>query len=137
MRLLTFLCVFLSSTLSWAGGLAAPFSINTTQVLPKGVRSVRVGGLTTTVDGWYNDNGYSTGVAEPFNQQLSYGRLMKAENDEDLKLNVESQLRNKGVHQFFSTFTLQPKVSSNYRIPMHCLRIIIAWIDSPSSRMKR
>jgi hypothetical protein len=80
-----------------AGGLAAPFSISTTAVLPKGVRNVRLQGLSTTVDGWYNDSGISTGVAEPFNLDLSYGRLLKSESDENLKLNVESQLRNKGV----------------------------------------
>ena len=97
MKALVFTLVFLSSTFCWAGGLATPFSISTTQVLPKGVRSVRVGGLTTTVDGWYNDTGLSAGVAEPFNQQLSYERLLKAESDENLKLNVESQLLNKNV----------------------------------------
>ncbi len=85
------------SSFCWAGGLSAPISINTTAVLPKGVRSVQVGGITTTVDGWFNDFGLSTGVAEPFNQELSYSRLLQAENDENLKLNVESQLRNQGV----------------------------------------
>ncbi len=97
MRILLVLVLMGSPTFGWAGGLAAPFSINTTQVLPKGIRSFRVGGLTTTVDGWYNNNGITSGVAEPFNQELSYGRLLKSENDENLKLNVESQLRNKGV----------------------------------------
>ncbi len=97
MRFVLVLLFSLSSVFCWAGGLSAPFSINTTQVLPKGVRSLRVGGLTTTVDGWYNNNGISSGVAEPFNQKLSYGRLLNSENDENLKLNVESQLRNKGV----------------------------------------
>ncbi|NQZ19229.1 MAG: transporter [Bdellovibrionales bacterium] len=51
----------------------------------------------TTVDGWDNDSGVTAGVAEPFNQNLSYARLLKAEQSENLKLNVESQLRNKGV----------------------------------------
>lgn len=81
----------------WAGGLTTPFSISTTTVLPKGIRSMRVSGFSTTVDGWYNDNGFSTGVAEPFNLQLSYARLLNGENDENLKLNVESQLKNEGV----------------------------------------
>lgn len=71
--------------------------MGSTVVLPKGVRSLQVNGLSTTVDGWYNDTRVDTGVAEPFNQQLSYGRLLKAESDENLKLNVEAQLRNKGV----------------------------------------
>ncbi len=94
---LIFASLFFSSSLAWAGGLTTPFSINTTQVLPKGVRSFQVSGITTQVDGWHNDTGINSGVAEPFNQQLSYGRLLKAESDENLKLNVESQLRNKGV----------------------------------------
>jgi hypothetical protein len=85
------------SFVCWGGGLAAPFAMGSTAVLPKGVRSVRVNGLSTTVDGWYNDIQVDSGVAEPFNQQLSYGRLLKAESNENLKLNVEAQLRNKGV----------------------------------------
>ncbi len=97
MRLLILILFLASPSIGWAGGLGAPFSINTTQVLPKGVRSFRVGGITTTVDGWYNNAGISSGVAEPFNQQLSYGRLLKSESDVNLKLNVESQLRNRGV----------------------------------------
>jgi hypothetical protein len=97
MRAVLALAISILPTLGWAGGLAAPFNINTTQVLPKGVRSFAVGGLVTTVDGWYNNNGISAGVAEPFNQQLSYRRLLSSESDENLVLNVESQLRNKGV----------------------------------------
>lgn len=97
MRLLVFASIIIGSVNTWAAGLSTPFSITTSQVLPKGVRSMQVGGLTTTVDGWYNDTGISTGVAEPFNLELSYGRLLKAESDENLKLNVEAQLKNKDV----------------------------------------
>ena len=97
MKFLVIVLCTLISINGWAAGLATPFSLSTTQVLPKGVRSVRVSGINTTVDGWYNDVGYGTAVAEPFNQQLSYGRLLKAENDDNLKMNVEAQLNNKGV----------------------------------------
>ncbi len=94
------LIIILSVTFGFqarGAGLTTPFSMGSTAVLPKGVRNVRVGGISTMVDGWYNDTGVTAGVAEPFNQQLSYGRLLKAESNENLKLNVESQLRNKGV----------------------------------------
>lgn len=97
MKVLLFVILCLSPLGAWAAGLSTPFSLNTTQVLPQGVRSVNVSGISTTVDGWYNDVGFGTGVAEPFNQQLSYGRLLKAENSEDLKMNIEAQLRNKNV----------------------------------------
>lgn len=92
-----FLSLVFTTTLCWAGGLATPWTVGSTAVLPKGVRSIRVGGLITNVDGWYNDYGVTSGVAEPFNQNLSYARLLKAEKNENLKLNVESQLRNKKV----------------------------------------
>ena len=88
---------FLLSLPALAGGLAAPFSIGSTKVLPEGIRSLQVTGIMTTVDGWYNDTGVTSGVAEPFNLELSYARLLKAEKGENLKLNVESQLKNKGV----------------------------------------
>jgi hypothetical protein len=91
------LSLLLWASFSWAGGLTTPFGINTTQVLPKGVRSVSVSGVNTTVDTWYNNVGMVTGVAEPMNQALTYSRLLQAENDENLRLNVESQLRSQGV----------------------------------------
>lgn len=97
MKLLVFILSVFTAHSVWAAGLATPYSLGSTTVLPKGVRSVRVGGLVTSVEGWYNDYGVTTGVASPFNQKLSYGRLLKAESDENLKLNVESQLANKGV----------------------------------------
>ena len=96
-RVLIVILMALTHWKSYAGGLTAPFSMGSTQVLPKGVRSLRVGGINTAVDNWYNDKGNITGVAEPFDQQLTYGRLLKAEKDENLKLNVESQLKNKNV----------------------------------------
>ena len=97
MSYVVFLTVLLWLGQAEAGGLTTPFGINTTQVLPKGVRSLNVSGVNTTVDTWHNDVGLVTGVAEPFNQKLSYARLLQAESDNNLKLNVESQLRNKGV----------------------------------------
>lgn len=86
------------TSFGWTGGLTTPWTVGSTAVLPKGVRSLRVGGLVTSVDGWYNDYGVTSGVAEPFNQNLSYSRLLKAEKNENLKLNVESQLRNRNVN---------------------------------------
>ncbi|MCB0377194.1 MAG: hypothetical protein KDD33_01750 [Bdellovibrionales bacterium] len=80
-----------------AGGLGAPYSLGSTAVLPKGIRSLSVGGIMSTVDTWYNDVSITSGVAEPFSLSLSYGRLLKAESDVNLKLNVESQLKAKGV----------------------------------------
>jgi hypothetical protein len=96
-RLFVFLLILIQFSFSFGGGLGAPISLGTTAVLPKGVRSIRIGGVVTTVDNWHNDSGLVTGIAEPFNQRLSYSRLLKAESNENLKLNVESQLKNKGV----------------------------------------
>lgn len=96
-ELLIVLGVFLGSLDARAAGLATPFGLNTAQVLPRGVRSLSVSGMNTMVDNWHNNLGQVTGVAEPFNQDLTYARLLKAEPDTNLKLNVESQLRSKGV----------------------------------------
>ena len=97
MKILILLGFCLGAITAQAAGLNTPFSLNTTQVLPKGIRSLNVSGINTTVDTWYDDTGVGAGVAQPFNQKLSYGRLLKAENDKELKLNVEAQLRNLGV----------------------------------------
>lgn len=97
MKSIIFGFVLVLSMSAYGGGLSAPFSMGSTKVLPKGIRSFQVSGIITTVDSWYNDTGVTSGVAEPFSQQLSYARLLKAEKSENLKLNVESQLANKGV----------------------------------------
>jgi len=89
--------VFFQETQVYARSLSAPISLNTTQVLPKGVRSARVGGVTTMVDSWYDGGSQDVTVASPLIQELSYERLLRAENDESLKLNIESQLKAKGI----------------------------------------
>jgi len=88
---------FLLASPALAGGISSPLSISNTQVLPKGVRSLRVGGITTMIDDWHNRQGQIEGIAGPMNQQLSYKRLLSAEQDQDLSANIEAQLRAKGV----------------------------------------
>ena len=92
MKFTLLLLFFLFAVEGLAGGITAPFSLNTTRVLPKGVRSLRVGAITTNVDNWHNSQGQVTGIAEPMVQELSYARLLKAENNEELKKNVEATL---------------------------------------------
>ena len=97
MRLLWLLLVSGFVSQAFAGGLSAPFSFRTTRVLPKGVRSLGVGAVTTMVDNWHNSQGQVTGVAEPMVQKLSYARLLKAEPNDELKRNIEATLQAKGV----------------------------------------
>ena len=58
---------------------------------------MRIGALTTMVDNWHNSQGAVTTIAEPMVQQLSYRRLLQGETNEDLKKNIESTLKAKGV----------------------------------------
>jgi hypothetical protein len=97
MKLIITLISFLFVIEVMAGELTTPFSIGSTTVLPKGIRSLRIGAVTTEIDNKFNDLNFDVGVAETMNQELSYGRLLQAEKDENLKLNVEAQLAAKGV----------------------------------------
>lgn len=130
MKIHAFLLVILCPILSWAGGLTVPFYLNTTQVLPKGVRSLRYAGVVTTVDGWYNSTGASSGIAQPFNQQLSYSRLLKSESNENLKLNVESQLKNKGVdlNAIAGSSTADINTQVQVSLPMMAYGITNRWM---------
>jgi hypothetical protein len=63
---------------TWAGGITAPFMYESTDVLPKGVHSFRFQGATTQATHSFNEFASPIMVGDSFNQQLTYGQLLKA-----------------------------------------------------------
>lgn len=58
-----------------AGSLSAPFSSDSADVLPAGVRSLRVNTMTTETDTQYSDSGTFEGVGSALNQRLTWQKL--------------------------------------------------------------
>lgn len=69
----------LLATQAFAGGLFAPFSMDSASVMPKGVRSFRLGGFTTEVSDKYNANGEIRPLADKFNRSVSWRRLINSQ----------------------------------------------------------
>lgn len=61
-----------------AGGLVAPITTDTASVMPKGIRSFRVGGVTTQVTDKYDGSGNAVPLAYSFNKAVTYNDLVKA-----------------------------------------------------------
>ena len=60
-----------AATQAHAGGLFVPFALESAQVLPKGVRNVRVGGFTTEITDKYATGGSIAPLGDSFNKQIT------------------------------------------------------------------
>jgi hypothetical protein len=74
---LFFVCISVwSFSAAQAGGLFAPFAFDSAQVIPKGVRSLRVAGFTTEVNDKYSGDGSSVPLAYSFNKSVTWKDLI-------------------------------------------------------------
>lgn len=73
------LFTFFSST-SWAGGLGAPFSFESTGVLPKGIRNVSYQGFTTSAYNKYNTDGNGEAIGKPLNKSLTWQDIINGQD---------------------------------------------------------
>lgn len=62
-----------------ASGLLAPIALDSAQVMPKGVRSVRLAGFTFQTDDKYNGNGSIVSLANEINRPVSLRQLADAQ----------------------------------------------------------
>lgn len=77
MRLsLTLAATLLTASQAFAGGLFVPFALDSAQVLPKGVRNVRIGGFTTEIQDKYSSGGNIVPLADSFNKQVTWKELI-------------------------------------------------------------
>lgn len=97
MRSIIVLLTFFSTSYSFGIGLVSPYSVGTTTTLPKGVRNVMISGITAQYGNRFNDLGVSDAMAGPFNQTLTYGRLLHGEKNQKLVDDVEAALLAKGI----------------------------------------
>jgi hypothetical protein len=83
-RTLELLCLSLLLTAVWsasafAAGAFAPFSMDSANVLPKGVRSIRVVSFTTEVTSRYDGSYSVVPLADKFNKPLKWNDFYKAQ----------------------------------------------------------
>ncbi len=91
-----FLALSLLSTSAQAGGLVAPFSMDSTETLPRGIRNVTIASFTTDVsdakNGWSND----VAVGGPFNKSVTWGDLINAQKAGYEKNSLQGYVQSKG-----------------------------------------
>jgi hypothetical protein len=70
---------FVGAQAAQAGGLFAPFSLDSTGTLPKGVRNVRLSGFTTEITDKYTGAGNVEPLASAFNKPVTWKQLTDAQ----------------------------------------------------------
>jgi hypothetical protein len=68
-------CSVVSST-GVCGGLFAPISMDGATVMPKGIRSVRLGGFTSEITDKYDGNGNMVPLANSFSKSVTWNQLI-------------------------------------------------------------
>jgi hypothetical protein len=70
-----FACALISST-GLCGGLFAPISMDSATVMPKGVRSIRLGGFTSEITDKYDGYGNVVPLANSFSKSVTWNQLI-------------------------------------------------------------
>ncbi len=81
----------------FAANLSAPFSLESTQTLPNGVRNPRFIDVMTSVDTKYDPNGGLEPVGTRLNKRVSWQDVLDAQDDESQKNLVKSVLNDNGL----------------------------------------
>lgn len=80
-----------------AGGLIAPFSLESTAVMPKGIRNFRVSGFSTHVTDKYEANGAIVPLAHDFNKPVTWNELIDSRPDEKVRGFLRGGLKSQGI----------------------------------------
>jgi hypothetical protein len=67
--------ILVATSQGYCGDLGAPFSLDSSAVLPKGIRNVRLTTLTTAVDNQYNAQGNVQPLGASINKAITFKRL--------------------------------------------------------------
>lgn len=78
-RCLGALFMLLVGGTSFAGNLFAPFATDSAGVMPKKIRNLRVLGFTTEIGDKYNSSGNTVPLGNPFNQKVTWSKLIDAQ----------------------------------------------------------
>lgn len=89
--------VMVSVSTAWSGGIVTPFTFDSTAVLPKGVRSVRVLGFTTELENRWDGSGGFEPLANRMNKSITYGELVEAQRTVDERAQLKGYLLSKNI----------------------------------------
>lgn len=88
---------FVTATMASAGGLLAPFTFETTGVMPKGVRGIRIMGFTTEIqERWDGSGGYEP-LANKFNKPITFQELADGQADASDRAQLKGILMAKAI----------------------------------------
>lgn len=120
MKLLSTILVLGLSSASYAGSIKAPFSYNSTTVMPRNVRTLSFNGIASEVKNKYDNNGTIVGLGNDLNKQISWNDLLEGENDPVKRGEYEGYLLSKGVdlNEFTGQTTGLVNVAANISVPV-------------------
>ncbi len=80
-----------------AAGLVAPFSLESTAVLPKGIRNFRISGFTAHATDKFEANGAIVPLAHDFNRPVTWNDLIDSRSDERERGFLRGGLKSQGL----------------------------------------
>lgn len=86
-KIIILIFVMAVSSVLWAGNLGAPFSFDSSSVLPAGVRNVTLQGFTTQAYNKYNTDGNAEAISKALNKSVTWNDLI---NGQDTALAAQS-----------------------------------------------
>ena len=109
-----------STTPALAGDLAAPFSLETTAVLPKGVGNPRFIDVRTEIDNKYDGTGTTQALGQPLNKQVYWRDVLMTKNNPDEKNEIQAAMANTGqtANGTAGQTTGQVNTSANIFVPV-------------------
>ena len=81
----------------YAGGLSAPFTFDSAATLPKGVRNVRLGGLTTEAKTFFDMNGDAQVLGAGLSKKITYDEMINSLKDPDERADYRAAVQAKGL----------------------------------------
>lgn len=80
-----------------AADLKAPFELETSQVLPPGVRNPRIKNLFMSVENRFNGTGAAEPLGQKLNKVITWGDILAAQDTDDDRALVEGFLQKNGI----------------------------------------
>lgn len=113
-----------------AGNLSAPYSLETSLVLPSGLRNPRFINLWMSLDTRYDDFGGKEPLGNRFNKAISWNDVLESQDDDSQRKLIRSVLKDNALPMEGGpgTATGLVNVSTNVKIPVFAIGLTDKWM---------
>jgi hypothetical protein len=99
LKLISIVALVLGASQVFAVGLTAPFAFDSTATLPKGVRNVRLIGMTTQAQTFFDENSNAQPLGHTMARNITFGEMIDALPDAKTRADYRGILDSRGISQ--------------------------------------